>query len=178
MDVFDLLELGLLVKLEHQLLEVRLSSRAFSRALSIHTQQNCPLLQSVSELQLGRNNPGPQLYSSLSPPLAPTRRLLGQVLHWRFPMGSVIQAYAESVFRNAGDEHARRALGDALARPMLAPQVLAPWTPPMEPPPDNRFRAAAHIQRRARGMATRTSSPPLSRALACQAPVPAFISCH
>ena len=93
-------------------------------------------------------------------------------------MGSVIQAYAESVFRNAGDERARRALGDALAHPMLAPQVLAPWTPPMEPPPDNRFRAAAHIQRRARGMATRTSSPPLSRALACQAPVPAFISCH
>ena len=91
-------------------------------------------------------------------------------------MGSVIQAYAESVFRNAGDEHARRALGHALARPMLAPQVLAPWTPPMEPPPDNRFRAAAHIQRRARGMATRTSSPPLSRALACQAPVPAIIS--
>ena len=35
-DVFDLLELGLLVKLEHQLLEVRLS-RAF-RALSMHTQ--------------------------------------------------------------------------------------------------------------------------------------------
>ena len=93
-------------------------------------------------------------------------------------MGSVIQAYAESVFRNAGDEHARRALGDALAHPMLAPQVLAPWTPPMEPPPDNRFRAAAHIQRRARGMATRTSSPPLSRALACQEPVPAVISCH
>ena len=75
-------------------------------------------------------------------------------------MGSVIQACAESVFRNAGDEHARRALGDALAHPMLAPQVLAPWTPPMEPPPDNRFRAAAHIQRRARGMATRTGSPP------------------
>ena len=28
-DVFDLLELGLLVKLEHQLLEVRLSSRSY-----------------------------------------------------------------------------------------------------------------------------------------------------
>ena len=144
----------------------------------MHTQQNCPLLESVSQLHRGRNNRAPQLYPSPSPPLSPTRRLLGQVLHWRFPMGSVIQAYAESVFRNAGDEHARRALGDALAHPMLAPQVLAPWTPPMEPPPDNRFRAAAHIQRRARGMATRTSSPPLSRALACQAPVPAVISCH
>ena len=48
-DVFDLLERGLLVKLEHQLLEVRPASRA-SRALSMHTQQNCPLLQSVSEL--------------------------------------------------------------------------------------------------------------------------------
>ena len=47
-DVFNLLEVGLLVKLEHQLLEVRLSSRAFSRALSMHTQQNCPLLESVS----------------------------------------------------------------------------------------------------------------------------------
>lgn len=176
-DVFDLLELGLLVKLEHQLLEVRPASRA-SRALSMHTQQNCPLiLQSVSELDRGRNNPGPQLYSSPSPPLSPTRRLLGQVLHWRFPMGSVIQACAESVFRAAGDKHARRALGDALARPMLAPQVLAPWTPPMEPPDKSTASAPppTDIQRLARGMATRTSSPP-ARALACQAPTSAVIS--
>ena len=178
-DVFDLLELGLLVKLEHQLLEVRPASRA-SRALSKHTQQNCPLiLQSVSELDRGRNNPGPQLYSSLSPPLSPTRRLFGQVLHWRFPMGSVIQACAESVFRAAGDKHARRALGDALARPMLAPQVLAPWTPPMEPP-DNRFRAAAHIQAapRAGGMATRTSSPPSTSAGMPSAGPSCHLSCH
>lgn len=133
----------------------------------------------VIELHRGRGNPAP--HSSLSPPLSPTRHLLDQVLHWRFPMGSEIQACAESVFRTAGEEHARRALGDALAHPMLAPQVLAPWTPPMEPPPDNRFRAAAHIQRRARGMATRKSTPP-ARALACQAPASrpasAVISCH
>ena len=68
-DVFDLLERGLLVKLEHQLLEVRPASRA-SRALSMHTQQNCPLPRSASELQRGRNN---QLYSSLSPPLSTPR---------------------------------------------------------------------------------------------------------
>ena len=98
-------------------------------------------------------------------------------------MGSVIQAYAESVFRNAGDALARRALGDALAHSMLAPQVLAPWTPPMEPPSDNRFRAAAHIQRRARGLRGAWPHPhdheqfPLSRALAWQEPVPAVLSC-
>lgn len=40
-DIFDRLELGLLVKLEHQLLVVRPASRA-TRALSMHTQQNCP----------------------------------------------------------------------------------------------------------------------------------------
>jgi len=75
-------------------------------------------------------------------------------------MGSVFQAYADAIFRTAGDELTRRALGDALAHPtlaypILAPQVLAAWTPPMESPAA-RFRAAAHIQRRARGMATRS----------------------
>ena len=75
-------------------------------------------------------------------------------------MGSVLQAYADAIFRTAGDELTRRALGDALAHPrlahpILAPQVLAAWTPPMESPAA-RFRAAAHIQRRARGMATRS----------------------
>ena len=83
-----------------------------------------------------------------------------QVLHWRFPMGSVFQAYADAIFRTAGDELTRRALGETLghptlAHPILAPQVLADWTPPMESPAA-RFRAAAHIQRRARGMATRS----------------------
>ena len=77
-------------------------------------------------------------------------------------MGDVFQSYADATFRTAGDELARRALGAALAHPtlahpmlaapLLAPQVLAPWTPPMESPAA-RFRAAAHIQRRARGMA-------------------------
>ena len=93
-------------------------------------------------------------------------------------MGSVIQAYAESVFRNAGDEHARRALGDALAHPMLAPQVLAPWTPPMEPPPDNRFRAAAHIQRHARGMATRSGLAPRAPAFAAIFACEPRAACH
>ena len=131
----------------------------------MHTQQNCPLiLQSVSELDRGRNNPGPQLYSSPSPPLSPTRRLLGQVLHWRFPTGSVLQAYADAIFRTAGDELARRALGHALAHPTLvhpipAPQVLVPWMLPVESPAD-RFRAAARFQRHARGMATRSGLAP------------------
>ena len=80
-------------------------------------------------------------------------------------MGDVFQSYADAIFRTAGDELARRALGEALAHPtlahpmlaapLLAPQVLAPWTPPMESPAA-RFRAAAHIQRRARGMAARS----------------------
>ena len=75
-------------------------------------------------------------------------------------MGDVFQANADAIFRAAGDELARRALGHALAHPTLAhptlaPQVLAPWTPPMESHAA-RFRAATHIQRRARGMATRS----------------------
>ena len=41
-DVFDLLELGLLVKLEHQLLEVRLASRAFPGPLDEHATELPP----------------------------------------------------------------------------------------------------------------------------------------
>ena len=76
------------------------------------------------------------------------------MLHWRFPTGSVLQAYADTIFRTAGDELARRALGDALAHPTLAhptlaPQVLAPWTPPMESHilDENVSRAKGHLPR-------------------------------
>lgn len=87
-----------------------------------------------------------------------------EVLHWRFPTGSVLQAYADAIFRTAGDELARRALGHALAHPTLvhpipAPQVLVPWMLPVESPAD-RFRAAARFQRHARGMATRSGLAP------------------
>jgi hypothetical protein len=76
-------------------------------------------------------------------------------------MGDVLQGYADAIFRTASDELARRALGGALAyptlaHPILAPQVLAIWTPPMESL--TRDRAAARIQRRARGMATLPSA--------------------
>ena len=83
-------------------------------------------------------------------------------------MGSVLQAYADAIFRTAGDELTRRALlGDALAHPtlahpILAPQVLAAWTPPMESPAA-RFRAAAHIQRPARGAWPPAAGPPEGR---------------
>ena len=70
-------------------------------------------------------------------------------------MGAVFQAYADALFRTASNELAHRALDDAPSHPTLAPRVLAPWTPPMESHAA-RFRAATHIQRRARGMATRS----------------------
>ena len=41
-DVFDLLERGLLVKLEHQLLEVRPASRAFPGPLDAHATELPP----------------------------------------------------------------------------------------------------------------------------------------
>ena len=47
-DVFDLLERGLLVKLEHHSCSKYARPPEHSRTLSMHTQQNCPLLESVS----------------------------------------------------------------------------------------------------------------------------------
>ena len=86
-------------------------------------------------------------------------------------MGDVFEAYADAIFRTAGDELARRnALSDALAHPtlatpLLAPQVLAPWTRPMEshasaPPPTPSADPA-------RDMATRSEPARLSAGLRC-----------
>ena len=105
----------------------------------------------------------------------------GQVLHWRFPTGSVLQAYADAIFRTAGDELARRAQGNALAHPTLvhpipAPQVLAPWPLPMSPA--DRFRVAAHIQRHARGMATRSGLAPRAPAFAAIFACEPRAACH
>ena len=168
-DVFNLLEVRHLVLLEHQLLEVRHASVRPSTSQAPVCTDLPPLPQPVPELDRGRNNPDP----GSSP--SPHQPVPGQVLHWRFPTGSVLQAYADAIFRTAGDELARRAQGNALAHPTLvhlipAPQVLAPW--PLPKSPADRFRAAAHIQRHARGMATRSGlalrAPGFAAIFACE----------
>ena len=93
----------------------------------------------------------------------------------------VLQAYADAIFRTAGDELARRAQGNALAHPTLvhpipAPQVLAPW--PLPKSPADRFRAAAHIQRHARGMATRSGLAPRAPAFAATFACEPRAACH
>ena len=173
-DVFNLLEVRHLVLLEHQLLEVRHASvRPSTSQAPVYTDLP-PLPQPVPELDRGRNHP-PALAPALTNPSP------GQVLHWRFPTGSVLQAYADAIFRTAGDELARRAPGDALAHPTLvhpipAPQVLAPW--PLPKSPADRFRAAAHIQRHARGMATRSGLAPRAPAFAAIFACEPRAACH
>ena len=69
-DVFDLLERGLLVKLEHQLLEVRHASvRPSTSQAPVYTDLP-PLPQPVPELDRGRNNPDPGSSPSPHQPVA------------------------------------------------------------------------------------------------------------
>ena len=100
-DVFNLLDVTLLSRIEHQLLEV-LSSQPAPTA------------------------PQPHLAS-----LCPTRRLCAinrhamrsQVLDWRIPIeAGQYQAYADELFGVAADA--------LLAPPMQVPQILVSWEPP------------------------------------------------
>jgi hypothetical protein len=100
-DVFNLLDVELLILIERQLLEVLSSQPA-------HNPQPCSRAYCT--------------FASLLTHSLPPHNAM-QVLEWRLPVGAVYQACADQIFHAAANA--------LLAPPMQAPQVLSAWLPPV-----------------------------------------------